>query len=249
MDLIYTWTGRQIRARYQQSLLGWLWAVAQPVAQVAIFSLVFTKIIPVDTGGVPYVLFSYVAIAPWTFLSAALTDMTGSVVENMMLVSKIYFRREVLPISAMLARLIDFLVAMAMVVVLVAIYRVPVQPMRLLLLPVIFLIQIALVTGMGLVCAAVNTFLRDVRPLLVLVLQVWFYASPILYPVERVPANLKAIYVLNPVVGIIEGYRAVWVNGDIAVEYIVSAAVIALVWLVAGLLVFRRSEALFADVI
>lgn len=248
-DLAYTWTGRQMRARYQQSVLGWLWAVAQPAAQVAIFSLIFTKIIPIETPGVPYVLFSYVAIAPWTFMQTALTDMTNSIVENMSLVSKIYFRREVLPISALLARLVDFGVASLVTVVLVAVYRVPVQPSRLLLLPVVFLIQMLLMTGIGMACAAANTFLRDVRPLLVLVLQTWFYVSPILYPVDRVPESVRSLYALNPLVGIIEGYRAVWLNTNVPAQYIWSSAVVAVLCLAGGWWLFRRSEALFADVV
>ncbi len=249
MDLLYTWTGRHIRARYEQSLLGWFWAVAQPAAQVAIFTIIFTRVIPIDTGHIPYVLFSYVAIAPWTFLAAALTDMTSSITDNMTLVSKIHFRREVLPVSAMFARLIDFAVATAVIVVLLAVYRFPVDPGRLLLLPVVLLIQISLVAGIGMACAAANTFLRDVRPLLVLVLQIWFYASPILYPVTQVPQSVRGLYALNPVAGVIEGYRAVWLSADVPFHYIWSAAIVACVCLVGGWLAFRRAEALFADVI
>jgi lipopolysaccharide transport system permease protein len=249
LDLVYTWTGRHIRARYQQSFLGWLWAIAQPAAQVATFTLIFTKVVPVDTGGIPYALFSFVAIAPWTFFSSSLTDMTSSIVDNMILVSKIYFRREVLPISTMLARLMDFGVALLVTIALVAIYRWPLNPHRLLLLPLIFLIQVFLTTGIGLACAAANTFLRDVKPSLALVLQVWFYASPILYPVARVPKSVRALYGLNPLVGVIEGYRAVWLNVDISAQYIWSAAIVSCVCLLAGWWMFRRTEPLFADVI
>ena len=109
-DMIVAWTGRNIRARYQQSLLGWLWAIVQPVAAAVIFSVIFTFIVPVDTGDVPYVIFSYVAVVPWTFLSSSLTDMTASLVVNMNLLKKIYFPREAIPIAAMLARFVDFCV-------------------------------------------------------------------------------------------------------------------------------------------
>jgi lipopolysaccharide transport system permease protein len=248
-DLLYTWTARHMRARYEQSLLGWLWAVAQPAAQVAIFSLIFTRVIPIDTGGIPYVLFSFVALAPWAFLSAALTDMTSAITDNMALVSKIHFRREVLPISAMRARLIDFFVATAVTIVLVACYRYPFEPSGLLLLPIVLLIHISLIAGIGLACAAANTFLRDVRPLLVLVLQVWFYASPILYPVAQVPANVRGLYALNPAVGIIEGYRAVWLSAELPVQYLYASAAVAGVCLIGGWLLFRQAESLFADVV
>ena len=172
--LLWSWTARNVRARYQQSILGWLWAIVQPAAQVAIFSVVFTWIVRVDTGGTPYVLFSYVGIVPWTLLAMSLPDMANSLVDNLALVTKIYFPREVLPLGAMFARLLDFVVAAALIVVLLVYYHVPPFLLGWLFLPLILLIELALIIGIGLACAALNVMFRDVRSLLVLGLQLWF---------------------------------------------------------------------------
>ena len=122
-DLVWSWTYRIIRARYQQSILGGLWAIIQPAATVVMFSIIFTLFIPVDTQGIPYVVFSYVAMVPWTLFSTSFSDMVDSLVGNMNLVSKIYFPREILPMSAMFARLIDFLIAFCVVIILIIYYR------------------------------------------------------------------------------------------------------------------------------
>jgi lipopolysaccharide transport system permease protein len=246
--LLWSWTLRTIRARYQQSVLGWLWAIAQPAAQVAIFTLVFTQFVRVDTGGIPYVLFSYVALAPWAFFSTSLTDMCSAIVDNLRLVTRIYFPREVLPISAMLARLMDFGVASLLIIVFAAYYQLPIRPEHLLLLPIVLSVQIALTLGVGLAFAATNVFLRDMRPLLALMLQLWFYLSPIIYPVTAVPERFRDLYVLNPLVGIVEAHRAIWLNQPFPVSSLVSAGIVSLVSLVAGYVMFKKSEAVFSDI-
>jgi lipopolysaccharide transport system permease protein len=246
--LVWSWTLRTIRARYQQSVLGWLWAIAQPAAQVAIFTLVFTQFVRVDTGGIPYILFSYVALTPWAFMSTSLTDMCGAIVDNLRLVTKIYFPREILPISAMLARLMDFGVASLLIVALVVYYQVPVRFDHLVLLPVVLSVQLTLTLGVGLAFAAANVFLRDMRPLLVLLLQLWFYLSPIIYPVAAVPAEFRHLYALNPVVGIVEAHRAIWLNQPFPVSWLISAAAVSMACLVIGYWLFKKSESVFSDI-
>jgi lipopolysaccharide transport system permease protein len=248
-DLLREWTSRTIRARYQQSVLGWFWAILQPVAQVAIFTIVFTMIVPIDTGDVPYILFSYVAIVPWMLLATSLPDMANALVDNMALVTKIYFPREILPIAAMLARLLDFGVAAVLVAILLLFYRVPPFPLGWLFLPVILTIELTLILGLGLACAALNVFFRDVRSILVLGLQLWFYASPIIYPVSLVPEWLRPFYFLNPMAGVITAYRAVLLDGQLPGPYLASAAVIALLVFVAGYWFFKRVEFQFADIV
>jgi len=248
-DLLREWTSRNIRARYQQSALGWLWAVIQPVAQVAVFTLIFTLIVPVNTGDIPYVIFSYVAMVPWTFLATSLTDMSNSLVDNMTLVTKIYFPREVLPVAAMLARLMDFGVAAVLVVILMLFYQVPLFPAGLLFLPVILGIQLALTLGLGLAAAAANVFFRDVRSLLTLGLQIWFYASPIIYPVTLVPERLRSFYYLNPMSGIIEAYRDVLLRGELPGPYLALSAAMSLVVFSIGYWFFKRVEFQFADIV
>jgi lipopolysaccharide transport system permease protein len=248
-DLLREWTSRNIRARYQQSLLGWLWALIQPAAQAAIFTVVFTVIVPIDTGNVPYVLFAFVAIVPWTLMAASLPDMNNSLVENMNLVTKIYFPREVLPIAAMLARLMDFGVAAVLVIIMLIIFQVPAFPLGWLFLPLILAIELMLILGLGLACAALNVFYRDVRSFLILGLQLWFYASPIIYPVSLVPEWLRQIYFLNPMAGIITAYRAVLLDGQLPGPYLAVAGVISLVIFVAGYWFFKRVEFQFADIV
>jgi lipopolysaccharide transport system permease protein len=248
-DLLLAWTTRNIRARYQQSVVGWLWAVLQPAAQVVLFTVIFTMFVPIDTGNVPYPVFSYVAIVPWTFLSASLPDMTDSLVANMGLVTKIYFPREILPISAMLARMMDFAVAACLLVILMLIYRMPVFTTVWLAIPVILATQMALILGIGLACAALNVFFRDVRSLLALGLQLWFYASPIIYPVTTVPDQLRPYYFLNPMAGVIEAYRDVLIYGRLPGTYLVPSAIVAVVVFILGYWFFRRVEFQFADIV
>lgn len=157
-DLVFSWTGRTIRSRYQQSVLGWLWAVIQPAASVAIFAVIFTFFVPVDTKGVPYILFSYTAMVPWTFFASALSDMTDALVQNMGLITKIYFPREILPIAVMLARLLDFGIAAILLVFMMIYFHLPSFPLGWLYLPIVLMVQIALVTGLGLASAAINVF-------------------------------------------------------------------------------------------
>lgn len=248
-DLLWSWTIRTIRARYQQSILGGLWMIIQPVATVAIFTIIFTRFVPVDTGGIPYVVFSYIAVIPWTFLSSSLTDMATSLVQNMSLVTKIYFPREALPLAATLARLLDLAIAAVVLVVLMLIYQVPLFPLGLLYLPLILLIQISLVIGVGFLLAALNVFFRDVQSFLTLGIQIWFYASPIIYPVELVPPNWISLYYLNPMSGILESYRAVLLYQKLPGEPLFIAGLESLALLVIGYWFFKRVEFKFADIV
>jgi lipopolysaccharide transport system permease protein len=251
-DLVWSWTYRIIRARYQQSILGGLWAIIQPAATVVMFSIIFTLFIPVDTQGIPYVVFSYVAMVPWTLFSTSFSDMVDSLVGNMNLVSKIYFPREILPMSAMFARLIDFLIAFCVVIILIIYYRMEVYLLAWLLLPVILLIQIILSLGLGLIGAALNVFYRDVKHLIALGLQIWFYASPIIYPVSTVKSHLGAyyyLYFLNPMAGVLEAYRSILLYRELPGSYIFISTGVALLLFLVGYLFFKRVEFQFADVI
>jgi lipopolysaccharide transport system permease protein len=248
-DLLWAWTSRTVRARYQQSLLGVLWAVLQPAAAVLIFAIVFTRIVPIETQGTPYVVFAFTAMVPWTFFTSSVTDMVASLVDNMNLVTKVYFPREILVIAALAARLVDFLVAGAVLVALMLVYRVPIFPLGWLFVPLILLIQIALALGLGLFGAALNVFYRDVKHLFTLGLQLWFYASPIIYPIDRVPPELRGLYFLNPMAGVLSAYRNVLLYGELPDATLWLAAAVAGVILLAGLWFFKRAELQFADVV
>lgn len=249
VHVVLEWTRRTIRARYQQSLLGWLWAIAQPVASVAMFTVIFTLFIPIDTGGIPYPVFSYVGIIVWTLLASSLTDMTDSLVQNMALITKIFFPRAALPAAAMLARVMDFAIASLLLGLLMIGFNIGINPAAMLFLPLIFATQIALILGIGLGAAALNVLFRDIQPLLKLGLQLWFYASPIIYPITAVPSRIQPFYYLNPMAGLIESYRDVLIEGVQPGPYLWIALAMSLVILTVGYVIFRRLEPTFADVI
>lgn len=248
-DLLSAWTMRVIRARYQQSILGGLWAVLQPVATVTIFTTVFSLILKVDTGDIPYVVFSYTALVPWMLFSASITDMSESIVSNMNLVGKIFFPRDILVISVMMARLLDFFIAYGLLIVLMVYFSIPIFMVTWLFLPVILLVQLALALGLGLILAALNAFYRDVKHVVILLLQVWLYVTPIIYPVNLVPERFQSIYFLNPMAGVVEGYRAIMLYGSIPDDRFLISASVALVVLLAGYWFFKRVEHRFADII
>jgi lipopolysaccharide transport system permease protein len=248
-DLLWTWTGRIIRARYQQSVLGWLWVIIQPVTTVAVFTVIFTLFVPVNTGNTPYVVFSYVALIPWMLIANSLPDMANSLVSNMQLVTKIYFPREILPLSSLLARLLDFMIAVGLLVVLIIYFRIPIFPVGWLFLPIILIIHLMLIIGLGLILAASNIFYRDVGPLLGLGIQLWFYASPIVYPVTLVPEWLRPYYFMNPVAGILEAYRAVFLYQSLPGLYLFNSGLLSLFLLLTGYWFFKRVEFQFADIV
>lgn len=248
-ELLWAWTIRTIRARYKQSVLGGIWAILQPAATVAIFTVVFTFFIPVDTGDIPYAVFAYSAMVPWVFFTTSVTDMVDSLVNNMNLVSKIYFPREILPIAAMLARLLDFAIAGAVLFVLFIYYGIPLFQGSWIWLPSILAVQLIMITGIGLLGSALNVFYRDIRHIFSLGLQIWLYATPIVYPVSVVPESIRPFYFLNPMAGVIEAYRAVLLYGEPLGGYFIISAVMAFVIFIIGYWFFKRVEFRFADLV
>jgi lipopolysaccharide transport system permease protein len=248
-ELVRTWVERTIRVRYQQSVLGGLWAIIQPITSVIVFGVIFTFFIPVNTGGTPYLIFSYVAMVPWILFSSSITDMVDSLVNNMNLVTKIYFPREILPLSLLLARLFDFLIAFAIVVILIIYYHMPVFLVGWLLLPLIIFIQLVLALGIGLIGSALNVFYRDMKHIFALTIQIWFYATPIIYPITSVPERLRPLYFLNPMAGIIEAYRAIILYQRVPGYYFLISIGMAVILFWIGYWFFKRVEFQFADVV
>lgn len=248
-DLLFTWTQREFRVRYSQSLLGAAWAVLQPLALMVIFSLVFGLVLRVPTEGVPYPVFSYVGSLAWTFFASSLTFAIPSLVNNMSLVSKIYFPKEILPLASILVCLVDFMIAAVLLIPLMLISGVSLSWM-IAVLPILVLIQIMLVYGLSLIGAAVNVFFRDMRFVVPLALQIWLYASPVIYPVSAVPEALRALYFLNPMAVLIDSYRRILLFGQLpdwgwlGLSAAISTAIFAI-----GYRFFKRAEVVFADVI
>ncbi|KPL77258.1 hypothetical protein ADN00_08955 [Ornatilinea apprima] len=248
-ELLYTWTMRDFKVRYSQSILGAAWAIIQPFSLMVVFSIIFSNIIRVPTDGIPYPLFSYVALLPWTFFANSLTFAIPSLVNNMNLVSKIFFPREILPLSSILVCLLDFLISCSIFVLMMIWYRVPIG-WTTLLVPVILIIQFVLTYGISLLASAINVFYRDVRFVIPLVLQIWMYLSPIIYPVNLVPEWLQPFYFINPMATIIESYRRVVLYQQLPDwRYLGLAAAVSIVLIIFTYPYFKRAERQFADLI
>lgn len=248
-DLLWLWVGREIRVRYKQSLLGIIWAILQPLALALVFTWVFSQVIHVDTGDVPYIIFSYTTLVPWTFFTTSISFGVPSLVNNMGLVGKIYFPREVLPLASIGAALLDYLVGSLILAGMLLVYHIWPGIYMLWVVPLLVL-QIILTMGIALFGASIIVFFRDVRFVMPLVTQVWMYATPVVYPTDMVPERLRPYYFLNPMAGIIDGYRRVLIMGEPPnLAAMVPGMVISLLIFVAGYILFKRVEPLFADLI
>jgi lipopolysaccharide transport system permease protein len=248
-DLLWLWTLREVQVRYKQSLLGIGWAVLQPLALTAIFTVVFSLLVRVDTGDIPYPIFSYTALVPWTFFSTSLSFGIASLVNNMNLVTKIYFPREILPLASVGAAFVDFLVSAAILAGMMLIYGITPSWTSLWVVPLLVL-QVALMVAVVLLGSAVLVFFRDVRFVVPLLTQVWMYATPIIYPVDLVPERFQTLYFLNPMAGIIDGYRRVLLSGETPrLDSLGLGAVVSLLLLTVGYVSFKRAEPVFADLI
>ncbi len=248
-DLLWMWTSREIKVRYKQSILGALWAILQPLSLMAMFTLVFSVLARFPSEGIPYPIFSYTAVLPWTFFAGSISNATPSLINNMSLVTKIYFPREIIPISSVLASFIDFLVATLVYLGLVIFYQVPIS-VTVFLVPVLLTIQILLTVGIVLISSALTVFYRDIRFVVPLAVQIWLYATPIIYPLALVPEKFRPFYLLNPMAGLIESYRAVILKGlwpDW--NYLGIAAAVSIIVFYLGFHYFKRIEWQFADII
>lgn len=246
-DLLVLWTLRDVKVRYKQSFLGVAWALLQPVAIMVVFTLIFSLITHVPSDGFPYPIFSYSALLPWTFLSTSLTVAIPSLVNNTNLVTKTYFPREVLPIAGVAASLVDFGIASVVFVGMMIIYRVGVAP-SIVLVPLILVVQVALVLGVALWASALNVFYRDIRFILPLGIQVWMYLTPVIYPVSVVPERFRFLYMLNPMASIVDGYRQAVLYGRAPnLGYFGLASIVSMLVLVFGYRYFKSAELQFAD--
>jgi lipopolysaccharide transport system permease protein len=248
-ELLITWTMRDFKVRYSQSILGAAWAILQPLSLIVIFSVIFSVFVKIPTDGIPYPVFAYTAVLPWTFFANSVNFAIPSLVNNMNLVSKIYFPRETLPLSAIIVSFIDFLIGISILVLLIVIYRVPIGP-TVLLVPLVLLVQMILTFGISLAGSAVNVFYRDIRFVIPLALQVWMYLSPVIYPASAVPQRLRPVYFLNPMATLIDSYRRVVLfNQPPNWLYLGLAAVIACSLTSLAYRYFKHAERKFADLI
>jgi lipopolysaccharide transport system permease protein len=246
-DLLYFLVWRDVKVRYKQTAIGAGWAILQPFLTMVIFTVVFGHFAGIPSDGLPYPIFAFAALVPWTYFAQAISQSSGSLVGDAKLVEKVYFPRLVIPISAAVSPLVDL--AAAFVVLLCMMGWFGIAPgWRMLYLPAFVLLALASALAVSLWLSALNVKYRDVRYTIPFLIQLWLYASPVAYPASMVPEQWRLLYSLNPMVGVIEGFRAILLgNAPPNVTAVaVSAAVVAIV-LVAGIVYFRQMERTFAD--
>ncbi|MBI1923540.1 ABC transporter permease [Candidatus Poribacteria bacterium] len=248
-ELLAQWMLRDIKIRYKQTIFGAAWAVIQPFVLMVIFTFVFGKFARVSSDGLPYPIFSYVALVPWTLFSNSLHSGATALITNSDLVTKIYFPKEILVFASSLALLLDFGVASIIFVGLAFYFHIGFS-WTVVWVPVLLMIQILLAWGIALILATLNVFYRDVKYALSLVIQVWMYITPIIYPLSQVPEKIRPFYMLNPIAVIINGYRQVVLHTqapDATQLWVVMVVTVILFFVT--YLNFKRLELQFADLI
>jgi lipopolysaccharide transport system permease protein len=247
-ELLYFLMWRDIKVRYKQTALGAAWAVIQPLITMLIFTYCFGKLAHVSTEGVPAPIFYYTGLLLWTFFSNGVTSGASSLVGNSNLITKVYFPRLIIPSAAVGAGLVDFAIAAALLIPLLIYYGFPVTWSYLLILPVILLTTL-LALGVGIWFSALNVKYRDVRYALPFVIQTWMFSSPIIYPMSLVPEEWRWVYALNPVVGIVESFRGLFLNRPVSWGALGYSAAFTVIMLIYSSYMFRRMERSFAEVI
>jgi lipopolysaccharide transport system permease protein len=241
-------TQREIKARYKQSFVGYAWVVLNPLAQLIVYSFVFSIVFRFPTNNVPYIIFLYAALLPWTLLQSSITAATQSLVDNSSLLKKVNFPREVIPYASVFSKVVDFVFSAMIFFLLCAIMKVPLSPGIVFFLP-LFAIQLLLTTGISLILSACNLFYRDIQYLTNLLLMLWMYMTPIVYPLSLVPNQYIWLYKLNPMVGIIEGYRSAIFGYPFETSIILWAASVSIIIFLVGFAFFKKSEKMFADIV
>jgi len=248
-ELIGFLAWRDIKVRYKQTVLGGAWAIIQPLFTMIVFSVFFGRLAKVPSNGLPYPLFSLCALIPWQFFSTALAQTSNSVVTEKQLVTKVYFPRLAVPLSSTLSSLVDLLVSFALLLAMMAWYRVMPGP-AVILLPALVILALLSSLAVGLWLSALNVRYRDFRYTVPFLIQFWLFATPVAYPSSLVPERWRVLYALNPMATVVEGFRWALLDGPgPAPSMVVASSLAVAVTLVAGLYYFRRTEKLLADLV
>jgi lipopolysaccharide transport system permease protein len=247
-ELLYFLIWRDVKIRYKQTLLGAAWAIIQPLLTMLIFTLIFSKVAKIDSNGIPYPVFAFAALLPWTFFANGITTSGNSIVGNAHLITKVYFPRMIIPVAAVCAGLVDLAVAFPMLVALMFYYHTGVT-VNLLLLPPLVLLTTILAIAVGTWLSAVNVQYRDVKFLIPFIVQIWMYLSPVAYPASVIPARWRIIYSLNPFVGIIAGFRSALFGQAFDWTAMAISLVFTLAFLFYAARQFRKMEKTFADIV
>lgn len=247
-ELLFFLTWRDVRVRYKQAVLGMGWVVLQPLLMTLVFTIFLGVIVRVPSDGVPYPIFAYSGLLLWTFFSGAISGSGNSLVGNAHLITKVYFPRLLVPLASILARVVDLVVALVMLVGLMIYFRVGVST-GLLMAPVMIILLALLALGLGMWTSALNVKYRDVGLALPVFIQLWMFVSPVVYPLTLVPERWRFVYSLNPLVGIIEGFRAALFGKSFNWQALGISAIVTVALLVYAAYVFKRREKTFADII
>ena len=247
-DLFYFLVWRNIKVMYAQTIMGFSWAILNPFIQIIIFTLIFGKVAQLETDGIPYTLFSSVAIIPWTYMSQAMTMSSQSLVTGQAMLGKVYFPRLIYPITPALSKLVDFGISLLLLVVILAYFRVA-PTWNLIWLPLFVILMISIPTGIGMWLSALAIRYRDVKFAMPFLISLLIYSAPILYTASKIPEQYRFLYSLNPIVGVIEGYRACLLGLPMPWEYILPGVVTSIIVVVFGATYFKKMERVFVDVI
>jgi homopolymeric O-antigen transport system permease protein len=247
-DLFYFLVWRDIKVLYAQTVLGFAWAILNPLVQIIVFSVIFGRVANIGTDGVPYVLFSTVAIIPWTYMSDAMTSASQSLVAGKQLLGKIYFPRVMFPLTPILAKLVDFSISLIILIPVMIYYRVT-PTWNLLMLPALVVAMMLVPTGIGMWLSALAIRYRDVKFAMTFMIKLLIYSAPILYTASSIPGDMRFWYSLNPIVAVIEGFRSCLLGGPIEWQFIVPGLLTAVLVFISGAIYFRRMENVFVDVI
>ena len=248
-DLFYFLVLRDIKVRYKQTVLGGLWAIIQPFFTMVVFSLFFGKLAKVPSDGIPYPIFSYAALVPWTFFAQGLTNSSNSLVGSANLITKVYFPRIIIPLSSVVSGIIDFFIAFAVLIGIMFFYNIY-PTINIVWLPLLLLLAFITSLGVGMWLSALNVEFRDVRYVVPFLIQIWLFATPIAYPSSLLPEPWRTIYGLNPMVGVTEGFRWALLGTTTAPgPIIIVSSLVTLIILFTGIIYFNRMERTFADVV
>ena len=247
-ELVYYMVWRDIKVRYKQTVLGVGWALIQPIASMIMFTVIFGRLAQLPSEGVPYAVFTLAALLPWQLFSGAFNGAANSVASNAGIITKVYFPRLIIPIASVVATLVDFGVSLLLLGVVMAWYGVAFLP-TLVFIPLFAAMALLTALAAGLWSAALNVKYRDVRYVMPYLLQLWLFASPVAYSVTLVPERYQAVYALNPLVGVIQGFRWALFGGPSPWSLMLGSSAVAIALLIGGLFYFRKAEDAFSDLV
>lgn len=247
-DLFYFLVLRDVKVLYAQTILGFAWAILNPAIQIILFTVIFGKIANVPTDGIPYFLFSTVAIIPWTYISEAMNQSSQSLVSEQGMLGKVYFPRMIFPLTPVLSKLVDFTISLLLLIGVLMFYKVP-PTWNMLLLPVFVFYMMLIPAGIGMWLSSLAVRFRDVKFAMSFIIRMLIYTAPVLYSASSIPPQYRLLYSLNPIVGVIEGYRACLLGGPIPWEFIVPGMLTGVLLMLTGAMYFRRMERVIVDVI